>query len=424
MRLLYIVWQLLLLQLSQLRLFDATTEDPLGKIIFANVLFRHGDRTPINPYPNDPYKNESSWPVPFGQLTNTGKHQHFLLGQWLRKRYADLLPEKYSPYEIYIRSTDVDRTLMSAEANLAGLYPPIDNEKWDLQQWMPIPVHTAPESEDSLLAGKKFCDKYSIELQKVLNSPEIKEIEENNAELFAYLSEKTGRKISTLETVNYLYSILYIESLYKKKLPEWTSNVYPELLKPLAELSFTTQAYNKILQRFKSGPLLKEMINHMVLKSKNALTPDRKVWVYSAHDDTVANLMMTLNVFEPHCPPYAATLLVELRLHPIVGHAVTVSYKNSSDEPTLLTIPGCSTICPLAQFIRLTKSVVPTNWEKECLMDYENYQMGITTTNIIALLTVSVLMLTTLIMIIILFVYWLYKREYNQYYSKLSMEVA
>lgn len=33
-------------------------------------LFRHGDRTPIDPYPNDPYNNETLWPVPFGQLTN------------------------------------------------------------------------------------------------------------------------------------------------------------------------------------------------------------------------------------------------------------------------------------------------------------------------------------------------------------------
>lgn len=33
-------------------------------------LYRHGDRTPISPYPTDPYRNETSWPVPYGELTN------------------------------------------------------------------------------------------------------------------------------------------------------------------------------------------------------------------------------------------------------------------------------------------------------------------------------------------------------------------
>lgn len=46
--------------------------------------------------------------------------QHYRLGQYFRKRYNSLLGDKYSPDKVYIRSTDFDRTLMSAEANLAG----------------------------------------------------------------------------------------------------------------------------------------------------------------------------------------------------------------------------------------------------------------------------------------------------------------
>ena len=52
--------------------------------------------------------------------------------------------------QIYVRSTDVDRTLMSAQAMLAGLYhPPHGDQMWrnDLP-WMPIPVHTEPTSQD------------------------------------------------------------------------------------------------------------------------------------------------------------------------------------------------------------------------------------------------------------------------------------
>lgn len=139
-------------------------------------------------------------------------------------------------------------------------------------------------------------------------------------------------------------------------------------MKPLADFSFKIAAYNKIMQRLKIGLLIGEMTDHMVLKSHGKLSPDRKIWMYSAHDDTVANLLMALNLFYPHCPPYAATVLIELRTNLINEFLVTISYKNTSGEPSLLTLPGCTPSCPLDDFIRLTKDVVPTDLERECLI--------------------------------------------------------
>lgn len=75
-----------------------------------------------------------------------------------------------------------------------------------------------------------------------------------------------------------------------------------------------------------SGPLLGEMIDHMVKKAQHTLRPDRKIWMYSAHDETIANILMTLNLFEPHCPPYAALILIELRTNSENQYFVTVSF--------------------------------------------------------------------------------------------------
>lgn len=100
---------------------------------------------------------------------------------------------------------------MSAEANLAGLYPPVKNQVWDTIKWMPIPVHTVPIELDYILRASKRCPRYDYELKKVLTSPEMERINKKNAKLYAYLTEHSGEEISSLQKVEYLYNILYIE---------------------------------------------------------------------------------------------------------------------------------------------------------------------------------------------------------------------
>ena len=65
----------------------------------------------------------------------------FNLGKFLRSRYNHLIGEKYDENDIYVRASDVDRTMMSAMSNLAGLYPPKGDQIWNPNLlWQPIPV--------------------------------------------------------------------------------------------------------------------------------------------------------------------------------------------------------------------------------------------------------------------------------------------
>jgi len=66
------------------------------------VIYRHGDRTPVSPYPTDPWKDRSNWPVGFGQLTPRGKMMQYNLGKYLRNRYGNLLSEQYDEKAIYV----------------------------------------------------------------------------------------------------------------------------------------------------------------------------------------------------------------------------------------------------------------------------------------------------------------------------------
>lgn len=38
-------------------------------------------------------------------------------------------------------------------------------------------------------------------------------------------------------------------------------------------------------------------------------------------------------------------------------------------NPYPLTVPGCSTICPLEKFVQILKPMIPDNWDEECKVD-------------------------------------------------------
>lgn len=82
------------------------------------------------------------------------------------------------------------------------------------------------------------------------------------------------------------------------------------------------------MKRLWGGPLLNLLIKNMqaiAVPLGGSSNPDdahsvshgvnRKMLMYSAHDSTLARIMNTMGVFDPHCPPYAAALFVELHQH-------------------------------------------------------------------------------------------------------------
>ncbi len=80
-------------------------------------------------------------------MTAAGIAQHYRLGKYLRTRYGSILSATYLSNEINVRSTDYDRTLMSAQSNLIGLYP-LSNASNDTVPIQPIPIHTVSQNQD------------------------------------------------------------------------------------------------------------------------------------------------------------------------------------------------------------------------------------------------------------------------------------
>ncbi|XP_050729847.1 prostatic acid phosphatase-like [Eriocheir sinensis] len=360
---------LLLLLLLSLQGQPAQAEEEDTTLELVQMLYRHGDRSPILMYPTDPHKNVSAlWPAGLGQLTKRGKVMQYGLGRWLRNRYEALVGPAWVPGELNVLSTDVDRTLMSAACNLASFYYPKEpNERFEADlPWVPTPIHTVPAAYDKLLSVDEACPRVFLEEKRVQELPEVKKVIEANQDLFKFVTEKSGVTVDNVTTLSYLFDTLYIESLYNLTLPNWAKEVY-DRMKEINNFSFKLMAYTQELKRLRAGPLIKEFGHNMKVRTAGSAS-QTKMFMYSGHDKTVASLLEGLGVFNGVAPPYIATVLVEL--HRVNDqHYVKMYYCNDTamtEAPHPLILPGCSERCPLDKWLALTASVVPQNMDKEC----------------------------------------------------------
>ncbi|XP_068612318.1 lysosomal acid phosphatase [Brachionichthys hirsutus] len=341
-----------------------------NKLAFVIVMYRHGDRSPIKAYPTDPYQ-ESDWPQGFGQLSEEGMRQQYELGQFLRKRYNGFLSQSYDRYEIVIRSTDSDRTLMSAESNLAGLYPPTGQQVFmpDLN-WQPIPVHTVSSSEERLLSFPLGnCPHYDQLMKETRQTEEYQNVVSKYQDVVEFVRNKTGQNF-TLDTIGIVYDTLFCESRHNMSAPDWVTPAVMEQLQELRDLDFQF-IFGFYKQREKSrlqgGLLLDKIVKD--LSNMAAPNPEQrlKMEMLSAHDSTLLALHASLDVLDGRQPPYAACQIFELYRADNGSASVMMFFRNDTTvEPYPQQLASCSFDCPLEEFMRITNPYISDDRDKEC----------------------------------------------------------
>ncbi|XP_046545921.1 lysosomal acid phosphatase-like isoform X1 [Haliotis rubra] len=337
-----------------------------------NLVYRHGDRSPYRTYPNNLNSIDKNWPQGLGWLTTEGMKQHYSLGRFIRRRYTGFLSDKYLHTEIRVESSDVDRCLMSAYSNLAGLYPPSGDQVWNSNiPWQPIPVHTRPEVEDNMLAMQEPCKKYDQIEAANFASNRIKQLMAGNQEFLQLLSRETGFKPFNVRDILPVADTLYCEKVHNITWPAWVNDTIYAKARDLEQIGFDLLFHDNV-GRLKGGPLVKKWID-LAQQKVATKTISTKMNVFSAHDSTVVSVLSALKLYNNLIPPYTSTLFMELHEATSGVFHVELYYRNVSStdpnddtQPHQLTIPGCSSQCPLTNFVSLTKDMVPTDWDAEC----------------------------------------------------------
>ncbi|KAI1294209.1 Lysosomal acid phosphatase [Halotydeus destructor] len=351
------------------------------------VAHRHGDRTPIQCYPKDPWGNDTHWPDGFGELTTRGKLRAYALGEYIRKTYGSFLT--YNPREVYVRSSAAERCLASTSLLLAGAYPPKDHWVWsDQLHWQPFPIQTEPRKVDGMLVPSSTCPAAEDELRKIRHSPAVMAFTKAFEQLFAHLSLNTGANVTDIMQAENVYDTLFIERDNGLALPSWATDEVMKDLKNITDYTFYCDYSTKKMQRLRAGLFLKDLRKRFLYATdKTLLEADdeadslefsamKKLFIYSTHDSMIALILNALGIFNMIAPPYAASIFFELHQTNETEHTVKILYLNdtSAGVPFALPVPGCDkleTECHVTKFLAAIEHLIPSDWRHECNLSTE-----------------------------------------------------
>lgn len=235
--------------------------------------------------------------------------QHVVLGQRLNQRYTVDIPNfmtgGYNNTHIYIRSTDVNRTILSAISNTIGFFKGTPGEDYpQMDAWpknyVPVPIHTPAHYDEDYVGNPYRVCKRSDAIQKfVQDSPgmidqtqkqdccclEVSKIFNANKAFLNTMSNITKKKLD-LWNVWTVYDTWFIDREYKKDLPDAFKN--ETLFNQTRDLTFLMDnvefgigfsPYKKLdvkteWTKLRGGPLLQSIIEHIQAKITCTTKPE------------------------------------------------------------------------------------------------------------------------------------------------------
>ncbi|XP_032298276.1 prostatic acid phosphatase-like isoform X1 [Coturnix japonica] len=264
---------------------------------------------------------------------------------------------------------------MSAQSYLSGLFPPTSSQIWNPDLlWQPIPVHVVTKSADlKLHFPLRDCPRFDKLQKETQTSSEFQSRIQPYMDFIQTMAVNTGLELNHLKILDNFqlwntYDTLYCESIHNYSLPVWATKDTVDKMEKLAELALLSifGVYKtEEKSRLQGGVLVNTILNS--IKQAANSSKERKMEVYSAHDTTIGAIQIALNIFNGKLPPYAACQFFELYQDDSGQYSIEMHYRNdTSVDPYLLTLPGCTSSCPLEKFAELVSPIITENWSKEC----------------------------------------------------------
>eukprot|EP00397_Hematodinium_sp_SG-2012_P014677 GEMP01014930.1.p1 GENE.GEMP01014930.1~~GEMP01014930.1.p1 ORF type:complete len:389 (-),score=47.57 GEMP01014930.1:573-1739(-) len=288
-----------------------------GVIVFAISIFRHGDRTFLNKVG---WKSDNEEPLikiidengGHGRLTMKGRAQHETVGSSMYERYVKpaeflgVLDTPLHPQQIHVRSTDVDRTMQSAHAQLRKLFG----------AHRPIPIHTVTRDQVwNVLSGNRRVADTSCPALKWESAKWDRTL--NN-----------GKKVNVNEAVDSIF-VCQPEAHNCLRSLSWTQAEVDQIKTWQKEIN--KELWSSSRSKLDAAPLASQIVRTLSnvtrgdklwindptffdksLPRENPLVQDPLLMLYSAHESTLKFMLGALGEYDGSEPPYASQLVFEL----------------------------------------------------------------------------------------------------------------
>ncbi|KAG0079376.1 Acid phosphatase-like protein 2 [Linnemannia elongata] len=293
-------------------------------------------RTNIVVSPEDNLYASTYWPgnCEVGQLTNRGAAQTRQVGQDLRRVYVDqlgFLSSRLDTEDVYVRNTYMTRTKMTAENFLNGLYPLNTRAKDDV-----ITLNTYPSQIETL----------------ALNTVA-------NYALFSKVNTIMGW--NKVPTYNQTFNGDALMPRYCNKLPLGCSAQDATQCLTVEEV-LETGTLSSIRTTVAAADATNTQPGHGHSSKKRRVRPFE---LYSAHDQSLDQILSVIAVPSTPWPAYAGTLIFETYKTAYKKDVIRVLYEGKV-VPANPKLNCTLDACPLETFLKFIESYVPIDIKAEC----------------------------------------------------------
>ncbi|KHJ41327.1 histidine acid phosphatase [Trichuris suis] len=347
------------------------------------AVWRHGSRAPIrNVFGVSDEQVAAHWPRGLRELTTKGIQEQRLLGEFLHERYKQFMTD-YSSETIYVRSSDSNRTIMSALATMSGFIPSTPHSVHEdlLLVYQKIPIHKTMLKYDRTLdvAYANCPPPYRPFIMKASNTSAERLASASDPKMLELLENGIGRKPQGLEVGLFTEAVIcYHYDGKASLLPAWAQSLelYENMKKSYIKTLLALQGdpeyrrlrglYNNRLLYFTAN-LFKEIADRFMKKVTEGEANKLQFIGYSTHDMTLLALLADWGVLEPSIfPEFSSCIMVELYERASI-HYIEIWYRRGhGKELVQLKVKDCKEPCKLQEFVAIAEKYASVNITADC----------------------------------------------------------